>query len=198
MSGSILSQGRVEVVVPAAASIAIYTAGTANVFQRISAPNQPSQISPLGQVTAGQKILGPYAAGAIIILEAQHQPVEYSIGVAPGCPSSIKILSQPAPGTLNATGALTAALITTGIVTSTTAAATVATVPTGAVMDAAIDLAINDSFDWSVVNTGPSAFTVTAAAGHTLVGTAAVATLTSGRFRTCRTAVQTYVTYRLS
>ena len=105
---------------------------------------------------------------------------------------------SPTPVAVNVTGAVSALAIIGGIVTSTTAAAVAGTVPTGAVMEAASDWAINDSIDWSVINTGGNTFTVTAASGHTLVGAAAVATLTSGRFRTVKTAVNTFITYRMS
>jgi hypothetical protein len=84
-------------------------------------------------------------------------------------------------------------------VTSTTAAAVTATLDTGAIWDLASQWAVNDSFDWAVINTGGSnTFTVTAAAsGHTLVGSGAVANTTSGQFRTRKTAADTFVTYRL-
>ena len=84
-----------------------------------------------------------------------------------------------------------------GIVTSTTAAAVTGTMPTGTVLDAASNLQIGDSFDWSVIATGANAFTIAAATGHTIVGTAVVATVTSGHFRTRKTAAATYVTYRM-
>ena len=112
---------------------------------------------------------------------------------------------QGAPGTLNATGTLTAALISTGIVTSSAAADVVATVDTGAAMDTALSgvVDIGEAFDWSAINTHASnAFTVTAAAsGHTLVGSGVIdADLGggSGRFRSRRTAADTWVTYRLA
>lgn len=124
-----------------------------------------------------------------------NSQVFYSVGTAAFI---AEYPTQPTPGTLNATGTLTAALIFGGIVTSSTAAAVTATLDTGTIMDAANTFAINDYVDWSAINTGPNAFTVTAAAGHTIVGTAAVATLTTGRFRTVKTAAQTFVTYRLS
>jgi hypothetical protein len=73
-----------------------------------------------------------------------------------------------------------------------------ATLDTGTVSDAAFDLAIGDGFDWSAIATGANAFTVTAAAGHTIVGSGVVATLTSGHFRTVKTAANTFTTYRLS
>lgn len=107
---------------------------------------------------------------------------------------------QGTPGTLNATGTLTAALIASKIVTSTTAAAVTATVDTGTAMDTALSgtVAIGEAIDWSVINTGPNTFTVTAASGHTIVGAGAVATATSGSFRSKRTAANTWVTYCLA
>jgi hypothetical protein len=90
-------------------------------------------------------------------------------------------------------------MILSGILTSTTAAAVAGTLPTGAVLDAASEFAIGDSFDWSVIATGANAFTVTAAAsGHTIVGVGAVATVTSAIWRTRKTAADTFVSYRLS
>jgi hypothetical protein len=49
-----------------------------------------------------------------------------------------------------------------------------------------------------VINTGGNTFTVTAATGHTIVGVAAVVTVTSGNFRTRKTAADTFITYRMS
>lgn len=117
--------------------------------------------------------------------------------------SGTLVVRQGAPGTLNATGTLTAALLQTGIVTSTTAAVVTATLDTGTLMDTTFNagdapLLAGEGFAWSVINTGPSTFTVTAAAGHTVVGAGAVATATSARFFTRRTAANTYITYRLS
>lgn len=107
---------------------------------------------------------------------------------------------QGTAGTLNATGTLTAALIAAGIVTSTTAAAVTATVDTGTAMDTALaaEYEIGEGFEWSAIATGANAFTVTAAATHTLVGSGVVATASSGRFYSQRTAANTWVTTRLS
>jgi hypothetical protein len=65
------------------------------------------------------------------------------------------------------------------------------------VLDAASEFAIGDSFDWSVINTGPDSFTVTAATDHTIVGVAAVATLTSVMWRSRKTAANVFVSYRI-
>lgn len=189
--------GNVTVTVPAAGSIAVYTKGSAQVSQIVGYPNHPDTLSLLGTVTNGQTVFGPYASGAQIRIDGGALPTAYEVGAAPLVEDVLAWQIQNAPVALDATGALTAAAMLGGIVTSTTAAAVAGTVPTGTVMDAATNLQIGDSFDWSVIATGANAFTVTAAAGHTLVGTAVVATVTSGHFRTRKTAAATYVTYRM-
>ena len=111
----------------------------------------------------------------------------------------VVVKTQGTPGTLNATGTLTAALLSTGIVTSTTAAAVAATLDTGTAMDTALaaDVAIGDCFDWAAIATGANAFTVTASTGHTIVGSGVVATGTTKQFRSKRAAAATWVTYNL-
>jgi hypothetical protein len=123
--------------------------------------------------------------------------VFYEVGVSPQVQGLLDSQIQATPVAVNVTGAVSAIAMLGGIVTSTTAAAVAGTIPTGTVMDASSEFAINDSFDWSVIATGANAFTVTAATGHTIVGTAAVATTTSGLFRTRKTAANTFVTYRI-
>ncbi len=199
MEQIVYSNGTAKVVIAAAGSIAVYSKGAATVSQLVGYPNMPESKNVLGVVENEQTVFGPYASGATIIIDAGATNVMYETGVNPVVQSIYAAQYQPAPLALNATGALTAAMILGGIVTSTTAAAVAGTLPTGAVMDDASSFAIGDSFDWSVIATGANAFTVTAAAsGHTIVGTAVVATVTSGLFRTVKTAADTFVTYRLS
>jgi len=138
--------------------------------------------------------------GRLIGLSADKQlVVDGRVGVTTDDAGVIR-RPQGTAGTLNATGTLTAALVATGIVTSTTAAAVVATVDTGTAMDTALaaTYAIGQGFEWSAVATGANSFTVTAASGHTLVGAGLVATVTSGRFYSQRTAANTWVTTRMS
>lgn len=198
MQSLVYPNGNSKVIVPANESVAVFTQGQsqASVYQELGYPNHPATIGLLGVVQNEQTVFGPYASGATIIIEAGADPVFYEVGVNPVVQSTIGSI-QGDPGVLNATGALTAAMMLSGIVTSTTAAAVAGTVPTGTVLDAATQFEIGDCFDWSVIATGANAFTVTAAAGHTLVGTAVVATVTSGRFRTRKTAAATFVTYRI-
>ncbi|PXX60689.1 hypothetical protein SAMN03159489_05971 [Pseudomonas sp. NFPP07] len=198
MSQLIYTQGTATFTVPANESVAVFTVGEANVFQNVGFPNFPSAKDLLGTVVNTQTVFGPFTTAASITIEASAAEVQYEVGTAPTVLSRLASQVQAAPVALNATGAITAAAILGGIVTSTTAAAVAGTVPTGAVMDAATEMAINDSVDWSVINTGGNTFTVTAATGHTLVGVAAVVTVTSGLFRTRKTAADTFVTYRLS
>jgi len=186
MSNIVYPNGTVEVSVPATESIAVYTTGTARVFVEAGYPNFPTSLDPEGTVTNTQTVFGPYTNASTIIIQAGASQVLYEVGVAPVVlPATRASQIQPTPVAVDVTGAVSATAMLGGIVTST-------------VMDAATEMAINDSFDWSVIATGANAFTVTAAAGHTIVGGAVVATVTSGLFRTRKTAANTFVTYRLS
>jgi len=185
-----------KITVPATESIAVYTEGTATVYRIVGYPNQPDTRDNIGIVSAGQTVFGAYASGATIVIEASADKVYYEVGAAPSVPQASSG-TQGDPVAVDVTGAVSAAAMLGGIVTSTTAAAVAGTVPTGTVMDGASEFAVNDSFDWSVIATGANAFTVTAAADHTIVGTAAVASTTSGLFRTRKTDTNTFVTYRI-
>jgi hypothetical protein len=200
MSSLLLTQGTVQVSIPANESVAVYCQGQCTVSRLVGFPNYPSQATVLGTVTNGQTVFGPYTSGAEIVIDASGGvQVLYEVGASPVVQQQ-RLLApvQVTPGVLNATGTLTAALCLTGIVTSSTAAAVVATLNTGAITDLATQFLVDESFEWAVINTGPNTFTVTAAAsGHTVVGAGAVATGTSGRFRTRKTAVDTFVTYRV-
>lgn len=104
---------------------------------------------------------------------------------------------QPAPNAVNTTATLTTAQVLGGIITSTTAAAVAGTVPTGTALDAVAGLVVDEGFDLTIIATGANAFTLTAAAGITIVGAAAVATATSGTFRFRKSAANTFIAYRL-
>lgn len=110
--------------------------------------------------------------------------------------------AQPTPTAKTADATLTIAEILTRIVTVTSASAVALTLPTGTLTDAGIvpALAVNQTIEWVVINLGSSsgAVTMTAGATHTYVGAAVVAIATSARFRTKKTAANTFVTYRVS
>ena len=201
MSTKIYPFGSVEVDVAASDIVSIFSKSPVKIYQlNAGLPNMPPT-KVLFATAAGDADYqsGAFAAAARLVIEAGPSEAFVNIGTAAVPVERRGLRGQGNPGVLNATGTLTAAMIASGIVTSTTAAAVTATLDTGAVMDAALQMEIGESFDWSVINTGANAFTVTAAAtGHTIVGTAAVATVTSATWRTRKTAAATYISYRIA
>lgn len=143
-------------------------------------------------------LTGAAAAGGYLVLSGGDAGPDSAL-TGPVQFKTLDYHVQAAPGTLNSTGTLTAALLVGGIVTSTTAAAVAATLDTGSAMDTALGtvMGVDTGFYWSVINTGGNTLTVTASSGHTIVGTATVLTVVSGRFFTRRTAANTWVTYRV-
>lgn len=188
--------GTATVANAASGKIATYSAGQYQVNQVVGYPNEPPSQSVLFNGSGANTTAAITLAGTVVVTAGPY-PVLVNAGASAFVFERPNY--QPTPGTLNATGTLTAALILGRIVTSTTAAGVTATLDTGTVMDAAVTMAIGDSFDWTVINTGGNTFTVTAAAGgHTLVGVGAVLTVISATFRTLKTAAATFITYRLA
>ncbi len=171
------------------ASVGLSISSKATGTLALASPTGSATLTANDSVTLTATTVGVALVGPVVTMTATNDISALAGGKY--------ITTQPTPNTLNITGALTHSIIRLRIVTSTTAAAVVATLDTGTVLDAATVLAVDSSFDWDAINTGPNAFTVTAAAGHTIVGDAVVATLTSGKFRSRKTAANTFVTYRL-
>jgi len=114
----------------------------------------------------------------------------------------IVLMNQQTPTAVTATGTLTIANLLTQIITSTSATAVALTLPTGTLSDAGVSggtSAVNTSFDWSIINLGSAVGDVTlvAGTGHTIVGSAIVTVGTSGKFRSRKTATNTFVSYRV-
>lgn len=188
--------GKVTVDVPASAKVAVLSNGPVTISQVVGYPNVPSTTSVISSIESGRATTAAFSAAATVIIESGGAEVIYEVGTDAIVKEG---RLQGTPGVLNATGALTAAMLLSGLVTSTTAAAVAATIPTGAVMDLATSFEIGEYFDWSVITTGANALTVTAAAsGHTVVGNMVVAAGKAGLFRTRKTAADTFVTYSLS
>ena len=193
-----------DIVIPANESIAVACQGTAQVFRKLGFPNYPDQVSLIGTVINGQTVFGSYASGATIIVEAVGGVTAfYEVGTAPQVQQGRLISGvQAAPVDIADGGSMayTVGSILGGLVTATPTAGRNIQLPTGAAMDLASNFAINDFFDWSVITLAAFALTTTAgASGHTIVGAAATAA-TSGsaaRFRTRKTAADTFVTYRI-
>ena len=199
MSNRLPANGLIELTVAAADRVAVWSRAPVKVYQRLGVPNFPATFSLIQAVAADTEYRSAaFATGAVLRIEAGAADVFYAAGVTAVITENIGRRAQPAPATLNATNTLTALMMATGIVTSTTVGAVVATVDTGTVMDAALDMAIDESFEWAAINTGgANAFTVTAAATHTLEGSGVVALTSSAVFRTRKTAANTFVTSRL-
>jgi uncharacterized protein YaiE (UPF0345 family) len=199
MSNRLPSNGLLRLVVPAADRVAVWSRSPFKVYQLQGQPNFPEAWNLLQAVAADTEYRSAaFATGAVLRIDAGPADVLYASGVTAVITENLGRRAQPAPGVLNATGTLTALLIATGIVTSTTALATTATLDTGTVMDAALDMIVDEAFDWAAINTGgANAFTVTASAGHTLEGSGVVALTSSAVFRTRKTAANTFVTSRL-
>lgn len=195
----VFAQGTVTVAVPAGEKIAVQAYSPASVFQEVGFPNFPEANDLLSVVEETTFVSSAFTNATNVIIQAGASGALYAVGTSPVISDSGQYQEQGTPGVLNATGALTAAMILSGIVTSTSAAGVTATLAIGSLMDAASEFAINDSFDWSVINTGPSTFTVTSPdSSHTIVGVGAVLTLISAVWRTRKTAANTFVTFRLS
>ena len=199
MSNRLPSNGLLRLVVPAAYRVAVWSRAPFKVYRLQGQPNFPEAWTLLQAVAADTEYRSAaFATGAVLRIDAGPADVLYASGVTAVITENLGRRAQPAPGVLNATGTLTALLVATGIVTSTTALAVTATLDTGTVMDAALDMIVDEAFDWAAINTGgANAFTVTAAAGHTLEGSGVVALTSSAVFRTRKTAANTFVTSRL-
>lgn len=201
MSNSIaFAQGEVTVTLAAGESIALYSASQAQVFEAVGYPNYPVQLD-LEATFTGYQLLGPYASGATLVINAGSTDMLYNIGTAPVVAG---VAYQGAPVARNGAIQLTAADVLGGLVSNTHATgATVALdLPNGASIEAATQLDVNEYFDWSIINLSAGAgdtvtLQVGVATNHTLVGSGIVAISSSTIFRTRKTAADTFVSYRL-
>lgn len=204
MSNVIAVNGKATVAIPANESIAVFTQGQAQVSRTLGFPNYPDQTTLIGTVTNGQTVFGSYSSGATIVVESVgSQPVFYEVGTAPQVQQGrLDIQVQDTPVNIADGGAMafTAASLIGGIVTATPTAGRNIQLPTGAALDAVSEFAINDSFDWSLITLAAFALTITVNTNMTIVGAAATAGTAGAvaRFRTRKTAADTFVTYRIS
>jgi pheromone shutdown protein TraB len=110
---------------------------------------------------------------------------------------------QPAPIVKAASATLTIAELMGRRIQVTGTVAVNLTLPTGTLCDAGMasgNLAVDQAFQWSVMNTGTvsALTTLLAGTGHTIIGSALVAIATSGLFETRKSATNTFITYRLA
>ncbi len=95
---------------------------------------------------------------------------------------------------------LTIANLLGGLIKGTPTAARAYTLPTGTDTDAGAGMVISEAFDWNIVNLAATTHTITltASSGHSIVGNAVVTANSSATWRTWKTAVGTFVTYRIN
>lgn len=106
--------------------------------------------------------------------------------------------TQPTIVTITTTPTtLTYTNISTGIIRTAASGAVALTLPTGASMQT-MGIPLNKGFDWNIINSSAGATTIISALGHTIVGSTTINTGASATLRTIQTALNTYVTYRIS
>jgi len=120
---------------------------------------------------------------------------------------------QAAPVAMTTSATITVAALLNGIIIGTHAASGTQayTMPTGALIDAALTsfVNINDSFDFHIINLSAAdgdSITLTASTGVTIVGSAVVNSnefevsyyRNTGMFRVRKTAADTFVVYRIA
>lgn len=202
----------VSITIPAGESIAVYTKDSAQVYRIVGYPNQPNSQQLLGTVANQETVFGPYASGATIEINAGAAPVLYQVGSAPVVLEQYNRQLQGAPNAETTTATLTVGELLDGIITVTHAAGANQNyvLPTGTLTDAGLQMDIGESFDWTLINLSAAAAdtaTLTAGTNHTVVGVMVVQSAhattgglygNAGRFRTRKTAANTFVTYRIA
>lgn len=148
------------------------------------------------------------ASGAGVFVKKTLAEVKTILGFN----TNVLIRPQGDPN-VQSTGAVTITIanMLTGIVTGNPSAARAYTLDTGTNCDAGVTMAVNEAFDWCLINintTAANIITLTAAAGHTIVGSTKVPanSTTTGNLwgtsgallRTRKTAANTFITYRIA
>jgi hypothetical protein len=203
MSYNIIApQGTATVTLTAGQKIVVKTAGESVVSQTVGYPNYPEQNDVLTTVVNGTYTSSAFANGGTVIIQSGAFETLYDVGTDPVIGDNGNWQPQGAPVDITDGGsmAFTAASLLGGIVTATPTQARNVQLPLGSALDAAGTMAIGDSFDWTLITLAAFALTITVNTGMTIVGAADTAG-TSGaaaRFRTRKTAANTFVTYRLS
>ena len=210
MSRLIPPNGLARVILNAADRIATYSRRPIKVWQIVGRPNLPDDLTLLSAVPADTEYRSAaFAAGATIAIEADEAEVFYAVGVTAVITENIGRRAQPTPGAMTVTATITPALMLTGLIVGTHAAGATQnyTLPAGATLDAALEMDVDESIDWALINASAAAAdTITilqAGADHTIIGAPIVvsangAPANTAMYRTRKTAADTFVTYRLA
>jgi hypothetical protein len=213
MVSKVHEHGQIEINLAAGEAVAVFSHSPCKVFQMVGFPNYPARPALLGETNAGVEwVSAAMAAAAVIKIVAGPSEVFYAHGTSPTTfPENINKYSPPVAYV--GVDTITAADIVSGLMTLTHATGgTVAlTLDTGANLEAATNLVPGQWLEWVLINLSAAAAdtgTVTSPdASHTIVGVPIVASahattgaLTGGngaRFRTVKTALNTFITYRV-
>jgi hypothetical protein len=151
--------------------------------------------------------LGTGAASKAVVLSAGEDYRWPATGILA---AGVITKQQAVPAAKTTTAAITAGELAAGLITTTGATGpSVHQLPTGTLIDAEFPgIAIGDSFDFHIINTGTGAATdatITVNTDVTIVGNPTVGSLVdatvdtgSATFRARRSAANTYVVYRIA
>ena len=208
----VYSNGSLDISVAASDKITASSAGPFKVWKQVGYPNQPNSWTLLDSVDSAPYAYtsAAFSAVTVVRIEAGASEVAYQTGTS--VLESMLIVEQPAPTAMTTAATITVGALATQMITGTqSSGATVAyTLPTGAVLDAGVDLAIGQGFDFSLINLSAAAadtITLTANTGITIVGEPIVQAShsstgevmgASGLFRIRKTAAGTFVCYRIA
>lgn len=202
-----------EVAIATSDKVAVWSKSPYTVYQRAGYPNHPDTWDVLKEGLANEEyVSAAFSAAGHIKISAGASEVFYQVGTDAVPLEKRSYQKQGAPTAMTTAATIAVAGMLGDLITGTHAAgATQAyTLPTGTVMDAGMEIGIGESFDWSILNLSAAAadtITLTAAADHTIVGNPIVQSAhastggiygNSARWRTRKTAANTFVTYRIA
>jgi hypothetical protein len=202
VSFSIVAPNGTQVVtLTANQKIAVQTRGEASIFELVGFPNYPAQQRAVGRVVNGTFVSSAFTSGATLIVNGGPSGAFFNVGTDPIVGNNGNWQRQGAPVNVTDGGSMimTPAGLLSGIVTATPTQARNVQLPSVADLVAASNMALDDSFDWSLITLAAFALTVTANGSSTIVGSAATGNTAGAvaRFRTRRSASDAFVTYRI-
>lgn len=210
MSTYVPPYGLARVLVDAGDRIATYSRESIKVYNLVGSPNLVEEWDLLSEVPADTEFRSiNFVAGATIGIEAGEAEALYATGVTAVILENVGRRAQPTPTAMTVTANITPAGLLSGLIIGTHAAGATQnyTLPAGATLDAALEMDVDESVDWALINASAAAAdTITilqAGADHTIVGAPIVvsangAPANTAMYRTRKTAADTFVTYRLA
>lgn len=224
---TISALGSITIQVPAGQSINVFSlGGSTRVFKQSGGPSTSTGAGPIryeeetsSPVVANEVTFGPYTNATKVRIDAGPQGAWYAVGALAAANPILVPMTRPArtqfaPVTYNTTASFLSADLMKGLVTSThtTGATLNLTLPTGALLDAAAGIKVNQAIEWTWINLSAAAadsVTLNAATGHTIVGAPIVISThvttggaitsmgaNSSTWITRKTAADTFITYR--